>query len=52
MITDAGVEAVASHCRGLAQLNIQECEVSLETYRELKRSCSKCIIEHSNPGFH
>ena len=52
MISDTGVEAVAKHCRGLAQLNIQECQVSLDTYRMVKKFCKRCIIEHSNPGFH
>ena len=53
MISDAGVAAVAAHCRGLAQLNLQEVGgVSLATYRAVKKSCTRCIIEHSNPGFH
>jgi len=52
MISDVGVQAVALHCRNLQQLNIQECQISVETYRTVRKFCKKCIIEHTNPGFH
>ena len=52
MISDVGVEAVAHHCHNLHLLNIQECQVGLNTYRMVKKFCKKCIIEHTNPGFH
>ena len=53
MVGDPGVSAIARACRGLQQLNIQDCtEVTLDSYRTVKRHCQRCIIEHTNPGFH
>ncbi len=51
-ITDAGIIAVANHCPQLQQLNIQDCQISVEAYRMVKKSCKRCIIEHTNPGFY
>lgn len=53
LVTDGGVEAVARYCRGLQHLNIQDVAgVSLQGYRAVRASCRRCIIEHTNPGFH
>jgi len=52
MVSDRGVEAVAQHCTNLHLLNIQDCQVGLNTYRMVKKFCKRCIIEHTNPGFH
>ena len=53
MVGDPGVSAIARACRGLQQLNIQDCTgVTLDSYRTVKRHCQRCIIEHTNPGFH
>jgi len=53
LVTDAGVEAVSRYCRGLQHLNIQDVAgVSLQGYRAVRAHCRRCIIEHTNPGFH
>merc|ERR1719270_1727459 len=53
MVGDIGVSALARACRGQQQLNIQDCTgVTLAGYRTVKRHCQRCIIEHTNPGFH
>ena len=52
MVSDRGVESVAQHCHNLHLLNIQDCQVGLNTYRMVKKFCKRCIIEHTNPGFH
>ncbi|KAL5009984.1 hypothetical protein ScPMuIL_012289 [Solemya velum] len=51
-ITDSGVMNIAYHCRSLQQLNIQDCHLSVESYRTVKKYCKKCFIEHTNPGFY
>nr|CAD7446888.1 unnamed protein product [Timema bartmani] len=51
LVTNRGVQCVAYYCRGLQQLNIQDCQISLEGYRAVKKYCKRCIIEHTNPGF-
>ena len=51
MISDAGLQSVAYYCRELQQLNIQDCPVTVESYRMIKKFCKQCIIEHTNPGF-
>lgn len=51
LITDRGVQTVAYYCRGLQQLNIQDCQITLEGYRSVKMYCKRCVIEHTNPGF-
>lgn len=51
MITDRGVQCIAYYCRGLQHLNIQDCQITLEGYRAVKKYCKRCIIEHTNPGF-
>lgn len=50
-ITDRGIIMVAQQCLQLQQLNIQDCHLSVEAYRNVKRFCRLCIIEHTNPGF-
>jgi len=53
LVTDTGVEAVSRYCRGLQHLNIQDVAgVSLQGYRAVRAHCRRCIIEHTNPGFH
>lgn len=53
LVTDAGVESVSYYCRGLQHLNIQDVAgVTIQGYRAVKNNCRKCIIEHTNPGFH
>lgn len=49
MITDKGIQYLAYFCRGLQQLNIQDCQISLEGYRAVKKYCKRCVIEHTNP---
>jgi len=51
MVSDRGIQCVAYYCRGLQQLNIQDCPITLEGYRMVKKFCKRCIIEHSHPGF-
>lgn len=51
LVTDRGVQCVAYYLRGLQQLNIQDCQISLEGYRAVKKYCKRCVIEHTNPGF-
>jgi len=53
LVTDKGVESVTYYCRGLQHLNIQDVAgVTIQGYRAVKNNCRKCIIEHTNPGFH
>jgi len=53
LVTDRGVECVSYYCRGLQHLNIQDVAgVTSQGYRAVKNNCRKCIIEHTNPGFH
>ena len=52
MISDEGIEYIAYHCKGLQHINIQDCPITVEGYRTLKKFCKKCIIEHTNPGFY
>ena len=53
LVTDTGVESVSYYCRGLQHLNIQDVAgVTIQGYRAVKNNCRKCIIEHTNPGFH
>eukprot|EP00090_Calanus_glacialis_P000255 TRINITY_DN10168_c0_g1_i1.p1 TRINITY_DN10168_c0_g1~~TRINITY_DN10168_c0_g1_i1.p1 ORF type:complete len:587 (-),score=71.91 TRINITY_DN10168_c0_g1_i1:825-2585(-) len=53
LVTDTGVESVSYCCRGLQHLNIQDVAgVTIQGYRAVKNNCRKCIIEHTNPGFH
>ena len=51
MVSDRGIQCVAYYCRGLQQLNIQDCPITQEGYRMVKKFCKRCIIEHSHPGF-
>lgn len=51
MVSDQGIQSVAYYCRGLQQLNIQDCPITQEGYRMVKKFCKRCIIEHSHPGF-
>ena len=51
LISDQGIQTVAYYCRGLQQLNIQDCPVTVQGYRTVKKFCKRCIIEHSHPGF-
>ena len=50
-VTDRGVRAVAVHCRGLQQLNVQDCRLSVDAYRSVRKHCRACLIEHTNPAF-
>jgi F-box and leucine-rich repeat protein 7 len=50
-ITDRGIIGIAYYCRGLQQLNIQDCQITIEGYRAVKKYCKRCVIEHTNPGF-
>eukprot|EP00094_Tigriopus_californicus_P014241 TCALIF_13794-PA protein Name:"Similar to FBXL7 F-box/LRR-repeat protein 7 (Homo sapiens)" AED:0.21 eAED:0.21 QI:0/1/0.33/1/0.5/0.66/3/73/526 len=52
MISDQGLQNIAYRCRGLQQLNIQDSPITIDGYRMVKKFCSKCIIEHTNPGFY
>ena len=44
MVSDRGVESVAQHCHNLHLLNIQDCQVGLNTYRMVKKFCKRCIL--------
>lgn len=53
LVTDRGLQALAYFCRGLQQLSLQDCAgVTVDGYRTVRRYCRRCIIEHTNPGFH
>lgn len=53
LVTDRGLQALAYFCRGLQQLSLQDCSmVTLDGYRTVRKLCRRCIIEHTNPGFH
>ena len=44
MVSDRGVESVAQHCHNLHLLNIQDCQVGLNTYRMVKKFCKRCML--------
>lgn len=53
LVTDRGLQALAYFCRGLQQLSLQDCAgVTVDGYRIVRKYCRRCIIEHTNPGFH
>ncbi|XP_071942321.1 uncharacterized protein [Antedon mediterranea] len=52
LVKDEGINMMAQYCQELQQLNIQECQVSVEAYKAFKKTCRKCIIEHTNPAFY
>ncbi|KAK2146413.1 hypothetical protein LSH36_610g00011 [Paralvinella palmiformis] len=51
-VTDRGIVDLAMHCPDLQQFNIQDCNVSMDAYRTVKRHCKHCVIEHTNPAFY
>ncbi|XP_033124199.1 F-box/LRR-repeat protein 7-like isoform X2 [Anneissia japonica] len=52
LVKDEGIHMMAQYCPELQQLNIQECQVSVEAFKTFKKTCRKCIIEHTNPAFY
>ncbi|CAD5119492.1 DgyrCDS8099 [Dimorphilus gyrociliatus] len=51
-VTDQGIVSLAKTCVYLHHLNIHDCHLlTWRSYRAIKRSCKRCVIEHSNPTF-
>ncbi len=48
MISDEGIQYIAYYCRGLQNLNIQDCQITIEGYRAVKKYCKRAVIEHTN----
>ncbi|KAF1373191.1 hypothetical protein PFLUV_G00257800 [Perca fluviatilis] len=51
-VTGRGLKALAANCCELQLLNVQDCEVSPEALRFVRRHCRRCVIEHTNPAFY
>ncbi|GFT09127.1 hypothetical protein TNCV_4105751 [Trichonephila clavipes] len=47
MITDEGIQIIAYYCRGLQQLNVQDCPITLDGYRTVKKFCKSCTDRQS-----
>lgn len=50
MVTDSGIKFLSYYCRGLQQLNIQDCQITAEGYLSVKKFCRRCVIQHNNIG--
>lgn len=48
MISDEGLRYVSYYCRGLQLLNIQDCNITAEGYKSVKKFCRRCVIQHNN----
>jgi F-box and leucine-rich repeat protein 7 len=48
MVTDEGIKYISYYCRGLQQLNIQDCVITAEGYNSVKKFCRRCVIQHNN----
>lgn len=48
MISDDGIKFISYYCRGLQQLNIQDCQITADGYKAVKRFCRRCVIQHNN----
>ena len=50
MVSDEGIKYISYYCRGLQQLNIQDCQITAEGYLSVKKFCRRCVIQHNNIG--
>lgn len=50
MVSDEGIKYISYYCRGLQQLNIQDCQITTEGYLSVKKFCRRCVIQHNNIG--
>lgn len=50
MISDEGIKYISYYCRGLQHLNIQDCQITAESYLSVKKFCRRCVIQHNNIG--
>lgn len=48
MVTDEGIKYISYYCRGLQQLNIQDCVITADGYNSVKKFCRRCVIQHNN----
>ena len=50
-VTDTGVKTIAAQCCSVQYLNLQECNISYETFMYIREHCKNCVIEHTCPAF-
>lgn len=50
-ITNTGVRTIAAQCCSVQYLNLQECNLSYETFMYIREHCKNCVIEHTCPAF-
>lgn len=50
-VTDTGVKTIAAQCCSVQYLNLQECNLSYETFMYIREHCKNCVIEHTCPAF-
>ena len=50
-VTDMGVKTIAAQCCSVQYLNVQECNLSYETFMYIREHCKNCVIEHTCPAF-
>ena len=48
MITDEGIKYISYYCRGLQLLNIQDCNITADGYKSVRKFCRRCVIQHNN----
>ena len=50
-VTDMGIKSIAAQCCSVQYLNVQECNLSYETFMYIREHCKNCVIEHTCPAF-
>lgn len=50
-LSDEGIKSIATQCCNLQYLNVQECNLSYETFAYIRQHCRNSIIEHTCPAF-
>lgn len=50
-VSDNGIKSIAAQCCHLQYFNVQECNVSFESFTFIRQHCRNCIIEHTCPAF-
>ena len=50
-VTNTGVRTIAAQCCSVQYLNLQECNLSYETFMYIREHCKNCVIEHTCPAF-
>lgn len=50
-VTDTGVKTIAAQCCSVQYLNLQECNLSYQTFMYIREHCKNCVIEHTCPAF-